>query len=557
MARRRGSKRTIEERALDEAASPHSQLWTCIMELWAWGVLSSPIVQKLAQAARRSGCSAHDIDTLAQLGASGAHEGNCHRDLLRAYAARCVTPALSPVTCPTKVRAPEGAATLDTQQAVLPASQWIRRVCEHGLDTALLGSDAERAIFWAAQKDSPRATGVGYYHVRDFCPEKTIPLLLFADGASHAEHDSIVSVSFRSLLAHQCDIAESMFLRHAQALVEDLNRLAHGLDHDGSALPLRAVVWVVSGDYEHMANEYGLPHWTSLACFWCSAPKEHFFAFADIPALTRSAEDMLDQDALDHPLKALTNYSPCMFAIDTLHCVDLGVAAHVYANVFHELTQEWPETKAASLSRLNKELRSHCVAVGSPAPPLLRYENFAPRSGEYPKLRHMKGAAIRRLAPAVQALAAAYGRGSAHRKRRARVAALLRAIYDSTSCRLVMPAAKHAEFARVLTEFLEEYAKLATSCRGNGWHVVFKFHMLRHLDEQSKHLSPRFVWTYPGETFMSFMCQIASSCSRGTPGRLLGVKVLQKYRVAQHLMLSQQIPTRSRFPVDELDELED
>ncbi|CAJ1407325.1 unnamed protein product [Effrenium voratum] len=527
MARRRGSKRTIEERALDEAASPHSQLWTCIMELWAWGVLSSPIVQKLAQAARRSGCSAHDIDTLAQLGASGAHEGNCHRDLLRAYAARCVTPALSPVTCPTKVRAPEGAATLDTQQAVLPAS--------HSL--AGLGRRARNLL--------GRPEGLASRNGRRLLP------------CPHAEHDSIVSVSFRSLLAHQCDIAESMFLRHAQALVEDLNRLAHGLDHDGSALPLRAVVWVVSGDYEHMANEYGLPHWTSLACFWCSAPKEHFFAFADIPALTRSAEDMLDQDALDHPLKALTNYSPCMFAIDTLHCVDLGVAAHVYANVFHELTQEWPETKAASLSRLNKELRSHCVAVGSPAPPLLRYENFAPRSGEYPKLRHMKGAAIRRLAPAVQALAAAYGRGSAHRKRRARVAALLRAIYDSTSCRLVMPAAKHAEFARVLTEFLEEYAKLATSCRGNGWHVVFKFHMLRHLDEQSKHLSPRFVWTYTGETFMSFMCQIASSCSRGTPGRLLGVKVLQKYRVAQHLMLSQQIPTRSRFPVDELDELED
>lgn len=120
MARRRGSKRTIEERALDEAASPHSQLWTCLMQLWAWGILSSPIVQKLAQAARLSGCSAHDIDTLAQLGASGAQEGNCHRDLLRAYAARCVTPALSPVTCPTN-RKVRQRSTLSKQCCLLPS----------------------------------------------------------------------------------------------------------------------------------------------------------------------------------------------------------------------------------------------------------------------------------------------------------------------------------------------------------------------------------------------------------------------------------------------------
>lgn len=417
--------------------------------------------------------------------------------------------------------------------------------------------------FWERQLSSPRAVGVGYYHVRSFCPAQTVPLLLFADGASHAEHDGTVAVCFRSLLAHQCDIAESMFLLAAlpksaavkreswrqlwSALVADFNDLAHGRAADGSALPLRAVVWVVSGDYEHMANEYGLPHWASFRCFWCCKQKADFFDFGDIARQTYAVEDLLDQAALEHPLTALTNFSPCMFAIDTLHCLDLGVAAHVYGNVFYELTRDWPEAKIGSIQRLNRELRAHCAALAVQPPPLLRHEHFSPGAGGYPILRHIKGSVVRRLAPAVAALAATYGCGSTHRKRRARVTSLLASLYEAASCRdLVMPANKHEDFVNALSEFLDQYRCLRAACRDDGWHIVFKFHMLRHLDEQSKHLSPRYVWTYPGETFMSLVCQLAGSCSRGTPGRLLGVK--------QHLMLSGQIPVRSRMVSDELGE---
>ncbi|CAJ1382487.1 unnamed protein product [Effrenium voratum] len=522
MARRRAKKRTAEERALDDLAEPHSALWTCLIELWAWGSLSSPIVQKLASAARQSGC-AFVISRLLRTSATAARK----KETCTGISCARTLPAAS-------LQSSAGERTESTSQAILPASEWIRSLCGHGLDAALLGSEADRVRFWERQLSSPRAVGVGYYHVRSFCPAQTVPLLLFADGASHAEHDGTVA----------CDIAESMFLLAAlpksaavkreswrqlwSALVADFNDLAHGRAADGSALPLRAVVWVVSGDYEHMANEYGLPHWASFRCFWCCKQKADFFDFGDIARQTYAVEDLLDQAALEHPLTALTNFSPCMFAIDTLHCLDLGVAAHVYGNVFYELTRDWPETKIGSIQRLNRELRAHCAALAVQPP---------------------------RLAPAVAALAATYGCGSTHRKRRARVTSLLASLYEAASCRdLVMPADKHEDFVNALSEFLDQYRCLRAACRDDGWHIVFKFHMLRHLDEQSKHLSPRYVWTYPGETLMSLVCQLAGSCSRGTPGRLLGVKVLEKYRVAQHLMLSGQIPVRSRMVSDELGE---
>lgn len=75
---------------------------------------------------------------------------------------------------------------------------------------------------------------------------------------------------------------------------------------------------------------------------------------------------MLDQDALDHPLKALTNYSPCLFAIDTLHCVDLGVAAHVYANVFHELTQSGQTPRRPASADSTKSCGRTALQSGRP-----------------------------------------------------------------------------------------------------------------------------------------------------------------------------------------------
>ena len=522
------------------------------------------MLQKLATAAVASGCSASDLAQVAGLGHAGAHQGNIHRDLLRCYVPQWATPHPHTVLCETIVRNGDGESMAVTEQAALLPSDWVRVLHERGLADDLLGTRQQREAFWASQADSPKMCGVGYYHL-DFEPGDTVPLLLFSDGARHAEQDSITTASFRSLLAHDLDVAQSMFMLCAvpksatvkhktweaiwQVLTADLNCLAQGRGLDGQPTPLKAVVWVVAGDYEHMVLEYGLPHWASFKCFWCSAEKDHFFDFPTIPSSAYSPEDMLDQPPLTHPLAGLTTYSPALFAIDTLHCVDLGVAEHVYGNLLWELTESWPGTKQHRLARLNKELREAYSACGVAPCRVLRREDFQPPPGGYPRLRHLKAAVVRHMAPAAAHLARRYGRGGPSCKKRAEAVSLLRDLYTAIEDRTHYKWRKkvHEQFVSDLQKFMRVYTELGILHGPGRWHKVFKFHMLCHLPSQGKCLAPRFAWTYAGETFMSLATQLAASSVRGTPPRLLGPKITQKYRAAMHLMLAGIIPLRTHL----------
>ena len=92
-------------------------LWTKLVELWAWGVISvwslnfehmcfrykhmceyylyvyeniaclsqASLLQELAAAAVESGLQSPCVDQLANIGSAGNHPGNCHRDLIRIY----------------------------------------------------------------------------------------------------------------------------------------------------------------------------------------------------------------------------------------------------------------------------------------------------------------------------------------------------------------------------------------------------------------------------------------------------------------------------------------
>ena len=184
-----------------------------------------------------------DLAQVAGLHHAGAHQGNIHRDLLRCYVPQWATPHPHTVLGETIVRNGDGESMAVTEQAALLPSDWVRVLHERGLADDLLGTRQQREAFWASQADSPKMCGVGYYHL-DFEPGDTVPLLLFSDGARHAEQDSITTASFRSLLAHDLDVAQSMFMLCAvpksatvkhktweaiwQVLTADLNCLAQG-----------------------------------------------------------------------------------------------------------------------------------------------------------------------------------------------------------------------------------------------------------------------------------------------------------------------------------------
>ena len=61
----------------------------------------------------------------------------------------------------------------------------------------------------------------------------------------------------------------------------------------------------------------------------------------------------------------------------------------------------------------------------------------------------------------------------------------------------------------------------------------------RYID-QCQYLAPRFTWCYGPESYMSMCIKIAAA-AKGTGGTKLPAKVLQKFALRFHLLLSGQL----------------
>eukprot|EP00969_Alexandrium_andersonii_P338528 14961263-Alexandrium_andersonii.AAC.1 len=78
-----GSHAFRRRRGAPTAPAPSSHLATLLKEHYAWGWMSGPIVQALAQAAVEDGLRQDDIVALGAIGSYGTFAGNTRRDLFR------------------------------------------------------------------------------------------------------------------------------------------------------------------------------------------------------------------------------------------------------------------------------------------------------------------------------------------------------------------------------------------------------------------------------------------------------------------------------------------
>ena len=109
-----------------------SPLANTLLTLWGQGEISAPTVQKIAHAAKLSGCTSQDVQSFASLGAFGKHHQNCHRDLIRKMPQSLVPESL-PVTCNVK---DSKATSVDVRQIPLKLPcLWM-----HHLSTELEGT---------------------------------------------------------------------------------------------------------------------------------------------------------------------------------------------------------------------------------------------------------------------------------------------------------------------------------------------------------------------------------------------------------------------------------
>ena len=82
MARRGGAAQRVWEAESHGEDHPDSALVERLLELWAWGILSAPLTQWLAEGTVLDGNSRPDVVALASVGKAGTWASNTRRDLL-------------------------------------------------------------------------------------------------------------------------------------------------------------------------------------------------------------------------------------------------------------------------------------------------------------------------------------------------------------------------------------------------------------------------------------------------------------------------------------------
>ena len=72
------------------------------------------------------------------------------------------------------------------------------------------------------------------------------------------------------------------------------------------------------------------------------------------------------------------------------------------------------------------------------------------------------------------------------------------------------------------------------------YNIVYKHHTFIHLCLGSYHMNPKFHWCFKSEDFVGAIAKMAHSCTHGVASTKLSTKVLPKYSILLHLVLTRQ-----------------
>jgi hypothetical protein len=289
----------------------------------------------------------------------------------------------------------------------------------------------------------------------------------------------------------------------------------------------------IRGDWEFYAQCLGLPRWDSPenCCWLCKASNVHpslfwtnFSRTATWRTQYRTHSSWLAE------LAARGCATPNLFKVrtlrlesvmvDTLHCVDQGVAVHTIANIFVEVmnTGAFGSNQKEQAAKLHTAMNEwYKLQPNSTKSSRLQGELTYERiktSGDWPKLK-CKAAATRHLAEFAAMLAQKYNTGTVHDQRRQLVADMLVKFYKTIDQGgMVLRDLELGTLSHTASSFLGAYAALSKEALSSGkrlWKLVPKFHMFAHLCEYRR--NPRCFWVYADEDLQRHVKDIASSCS--------------------------------------------
>jgi hypothetical protein len=564
-----------------------SALGTGLLVRWGEGQLSASDVQELALLAAQSGATDAEVLFLSKLGSAGTQQGNISRDLKAAYLQGIAMPDPYMVTIPLYDKS-DRTSTIDVEVGVLLPHEWFSALSmNYPYMFEVLFGPSEVQKFWQNQSmQNPK------FHKHPMLSKSNwqklaVPFVLHADGAQFQERDSLLTVSFKSLLFEHgkckdthllfCAVPKSITTDHTwpplwKTLSWSFDVLLKGVhplcDMDGNrwaegsaraalaGKPLCrskhvGVLWGIVGDLDFFHKDLKGPGHNSASFCWLCGCNRTTHPWTDFrpQALWRqtrlSSESVLRSTAFDCELFGRAGVSPLMLMFDVMHVMELGIVLHVIANALftfallddtHRDATEAMDHIWVRLQEIYSELgleRKHAsLAIKNICEPTRP-------NADYPVLKKYKASEVKGLLRATAQLAKERGPTDMMHQQIICAAENLVGIYDILEGDLTQT--EHQKMTTLCERFLLNYSWLAKNAIEQGrfmWSIVNKFHFLVHLVEQSRWENSKEFSAYSGEDFVGRISRICHKCLPGKPTHQIFNAFLDRYLITTHLVFT-------------------
>ena len=585
---------TLEKDTLEK----ESALGNKLLSLWAHGTLSAVMVRELAHLAIQDGAKGEDLHCMAKAGDWGGRPGNCHRDIMARFCHHVTLP--QPVNIQVGCIDPKTSQpALEKAAVFLPHQVWASLGHNYPFHLEKMGK-CSLETFWSRVESSNDDKLLNHpMTLEKDWKEKNVPLFLHGDGVELKNRDTLMCFSFGSLLSNMSSL-ESHWLcatfpksatsdgtwppiwKYLRWSFDALGKGYHPLeDPDGKPLEkgspffeckgqplhpqgLKGTLWSIIGDQEFFSNALGLPHWNAhYPCHECDGQNWEGCALEKAVKEIRleqqnfqeySHAEHMAEPASDHPLFQLDHISCKNVKGDHLHILFCkGLYGHLIGSILHyccwregpgKVCKKKPwERLSVLFEQIQLEYKSQESTTRLTN---LRLSMFTDSQKPWSKWANLdvKGGEAKHLLPAlIPVIKRLFANSRLPEEMNMILAAesleKLVSLWDSME---IIPT--DAEFANSMAlgkAFLDSYHELnvwSLEKDRKSFHKVHKHHTFLHLLKNSRHMNPKLQWCFKAEDFVGHCAKLGRSVSMGVSSCRLSLKISNKYRVLQHLLLT-------------------
>ena len=564
-----------------------------LVEVWSWGLISSPTLQWLAEGSVLDldsiGYPAEpvkqDLSKLASIGSSGAWAGNTRRDLLKHCFAKVMLPQPLSIRVPYIQNASRRMDIDYTDASIVMPNELFDCLYTHYNDFFRTYVAVDLPQFWGGVSlDDPVAHG----HPAMARPEyrtSAVPFMILGDKVQYTDDEQSLHVlAWSPIINTFSSVWHRIFLLAAfpaQACckenVDGVSTMrvfwkyaAHGFtalcrgthpdkDPDGYPWPAGSyqaflagkpiaggkffgAMWGLSSDLEYAVAEWGVPHWNAHnPCLHCRASRtDAALNIRDVSmnapwrATCRAAVDRAPPSG--NPAWLIPGASSFSYRGEWMHVWEEGILKDLHACALHDLL-DGPFAGHGGfdnrLAALQRAFARH--AKDRRLRRLLKRKHLGSPTKIFPVLCFCKAWEAKELVAPLLGLLYEVNDGSENLLHLVRVYECLHAvILCLEQPGLFLDRASAEALNRNAEEFVQQYDWLTQNSGTTRYNPRFKLHWLLHLSWSARWLHPRATWTYAFEDFCGRMKRLAIACMRSTPKYLISKKISTQYRIALH-----------------------